>query len=208
MTTGPQIMKAAADQAGCAHIAFDQMATLRSTGVGATDEGGKGICFGLSVTWLEAQKDGKAASFAANANNARGNNTFARSHLMWKNQMSDMWKSLAGLTPAKDSDGFEKRATFRSTDEDDLKKFTAWLGKAMGKRYFMVGVPGHAMAAFGSSCGTLKFYDPNCGVMSSRSAATLAKGLNAFFSDDTIKRSYKSKFGNFVELQVDKLKAA
>ena len=208
MPTGPEIMKAAADASGCSHQPYSQMVSLQGAGVGADMAGGRGICFGLAVTWLEAQMAGTGGDFANSAGDWQGSNVFARSHLMWTNQLSSMWTKLAGLKAATEKDGSSKFKFFDAGDESEIKRLADWLGGASGSRYFMLSITHkHAMAACGSQTGKLKFFDPNSGTMSSRFASKLAKGMLAYFSDPTIKNAYKNNT-NRVVLDVDKFKAA
>ena len=208
MPTGPEIMKAAAVASGCSHQPYSQMDSLQRAGVDADMQGGKGICFGLAVTWLESQMAGTGGDFARKAGDWQGSAVFARSHLMWINQNSEMWSKLAGLKAATDKDGDSKFAYFDAGDEADMKKLADWIGNANGSRYFMLSITHkHAMAACGSRTGELKFFDPNSGTMSTRFAGKLAKGMLAYFSDPKIKNAYKNRT-NRVELDVTKYKAA
>ena len=54
----------------------------------------------------------------------------------------------------------------------------------------MLGVPGHMMAAVGNKFGNCYFFDPNCGVVSSSSSNNLARCLQEYFYDETVRKAY------------------
>jgi hypothetical protein len=203
-------MTAAAAASGCTYTPFSQGRLLERIGDAlapiADDDGGNGICFGLAVAWLEQKIKGEQANFVAHTNAFQNSPIASRSHLFWRNQNDDMWKTLAGLSAAKDDEGSDKTRNF--TMDEDAAAFTSWLAAARRTRYFMVGVPKHAMAAYGSKMGTVAFFDPNAGIVSSMSSSRLAACLSAYFAVDKIKNAYKRSPQNRVILDVKKFKAA
>jgi hypothetical protein len=202
-------MTGAAAASRCTYTPFSQVQLLDLIGAAmspiAADAGGSGICFGLAVAWLEQKIKGEQANFVAHTNAFQTSPIASRSHLFWRNQNDDMWKKLAGLSAAKDEEGSEKTRLFDMSE--GAAEFTNWLAAARGTRYFMVGVPGHAMAAYGSRTGTVAFFDPNAGIVSSMSSSRLAACLSAYFAVEKIKNAYKRSPQNRVVLDAKKFKA-
>ena len=212
MPTVVELMTEAARASNCDHKAFSQMLPVRASGL-AADNGGGGICYGLSVVWLEekfkkamtSHNLGKKASapFLADAAD-HGSKVFARSHLFFTNQLSTDWHAQTGLTPAKDESGTPKSRSFGVPDE--LGKFADWLCAAAGERYFLVHVRGHTMAAVGSRVGRLQFFDPNGGIVSTRFKSRLVTCLTTYFANQKIKEAYREVGTNRLRLTVEKFR--
>ncbi|NEX64814.1 YopT-type cysteine protease domain-containing protein [Noviherbaspirillum galbum] len=197
-----EVFQNAAFQNNCNFSAYGQMDAINAHGVGR-DEGGGGICYGLSVVWLESKMKGTSSAFLHDANQVMSSPVFARSNLIWKNQRNKkMWQELTGLRPAMDKNGAEKQRTF---ELEEMAAFTAWLSSSAGSRYFLVHVPGHTMGACGSKMGKVEFFDPNGGIASSMHASRLAACLTKYFQADEVK-SYKTPVRNKLILTVEKYK--
>ena len=135
MSIGIDAMAAAAKKSGCSHVKFDQMKTIEDIKeyTDDNDQGKHGICYGLSVCWLEAQKKGKAGSFftdlakldmtkkdspgVALLNRAR------QIYIMQKDTLKDVatksvqlkWQKLVGLEMALDKEGDRKSTRLNSS---------------------------------------------------------------------------------------------
>jgi hypothetical protein len=201
-----EILKAAATASGCGYERFSQRAVLNGAGVPAGAEGANGICFGLAVVWLESKLK-RQQDVLLDAYFPRSSGVFSRAHLLWAGQDSAMWKSMTGLTEATQSDGSAKSKDF-DCGADELPAFCNWLASSRSERYFVVKTPTHAMAACGSRDGPLEFFEPNGGLVSSRTAGNLSACLASYFSDALIKDKYKQQPQNRVVLQVAKFKKA
>lgn len=206
MASVVEIMAGAAQAAGCDHIPFSQETDLVSKmrsegGLDGAGFGANGICHGLAVTWMEhVRKGGEDADFIRNAVNWKDSPIAARSHLIYRNQKNiAQWSKLTGFKTAMDEDGKEKIREYDLT-EAEMKLFTAWTSAAIGTRYFVADVKKHSMAAVGSIAGKVRFFDPNGGIVSARSAAAVGRCLYSFFSDEKIKKHY-SGAGAFLSVQ-------
>jgi hypothetical protein len=209
-------MAAAAQSTGCTHVKFEQITLIESIAAYTddNDQGKHGICYGLSVCWLERMKERKDASFFTDLANLDFNNKASpgvallnrarQVYIMQKDVFKEVavksqplkWQKLVGLEAAEE-DGESKTGYYYM---DDMEKLTTWFGKSMGTRYFMVHVPKHSMAASGSKLGAVEFFDPNAGVLQATRSSTLAKGLTAYFSTPAIKKAYSDiVFRPFVE---------
>ncbi len=211
MSAGPQaapksaadMMQEAASANKCDCESFDQMKVITTTTMGDQDAGSKGICYGLSVAWLEHRRDGKESkSFLDDAKNWAISSAFARSHLIWINQNNtDAWQKLTQFKPATDKEGDQKEETFHLGIENDMRKLAGWVAGALGTRYFLVQVPGHTMAACGAKTGVIEFFDPNGGVVGSKSSSSLGDCLFQYFMNQRVKETYG------VTLNVEKYKS-
>ncbi|RNF29280.1 hypothetical protein NM04_18735 [Massilia aurea] len=212
-STGVRIMTPIARDARCDYQPFAQMALLDrvQAGRGALADGAGGVCYGLAVAWLEtmAKKDGDFLDQVADLEHS---STFYRAYTAHRHQevfgaISTSGKWFDGDPYAHDTahrDQFFGRAALTQGYLVDagksrsfglslagMKAFCAWISAAFDKRFFMVSVPGHAMAAIGSRAGKNSFFDPNCGVVSSSSSSALAACLYDYFSNATIKTRYR-----------------
>jgi hypothetical protein len=239
--------------ADCEFQPFSQAMLMDKVASGnALGEGGKGICHGLAVTWLESMvKDG--GDFLGQVADLKGSPLFYRAYISFRRQegyrtISGKWegpttqpeeadvprlvKAAKGpaiprevwdketnkyfgnyatgyIEWAKNSQGADIRSGAREKLVADktlvktgkkksfglslaqMESLCFWLGAASGNRYFLVSIPGHSMAAV-SANGKYRFFDPNCGIVSSRSMRSLAKGLYLYFSSPEIKVPYKT----------------
>ena len=100
MATVVELMAQAAAANGCRHAPYSQMAVIGTTGL--TGQGSHGICFGLSVAWLESKKNGREGGFLADATNWSTSAAFSRSSLIYINQLNDkMWCKLTASGGAR-----------------------------------------------------------------------------------------------------------
>lgn len=200
-----EIMADIAAQNGCTSEPYSQIAVLKNVLIPGM-KGGDGICHGLSVAWLEAIKNGRDGGFLHEASqNWSTGQAFARSYHIWNMQFQEeQWQKLVGLTPALDQDNLEKEKEFQ-IDQQSMLLFAHWLRAGIGTRYFLISVKGHAMAAAGSSTGKLKFFDPNAGVVTTKSASNLANFLSAFLNNELM-RSHYFPYKNGRRIGVKKLK--
>ena len=88
--------------------------------------------------------------------------------------------------------------------DKNMKALTDWFCAAKGTRYFLLHTKGHTMAAVGSKFGTLRFFDLNSGVVSTRYRKHLANFMHNYFNDEDIKPHYKASSG-FMELSGSRL---
>ncbi len=196
MPSPSQILRLSARHNGCSSfIPFGQGSVIANTPTRITPQGGgRGICFGLSVAWLEAHLKNTSVNFTADAQNYLGSNVFSRAHLFWENQNSPMWLRLTGLK-------------FIDNEEfDDMQEFTDFVNGSLRTRYCLVKVRKHAMAACGSLLGGITFFDPNAGIVHTSTSRNMARCLSEYFSDLQIKTMYQRVPQNRVILNVDRFK--
>lgn len=204
-----EIMKAAAQASGCDYSPYNQMAPIAAGALPANDGGG-GICFGLAVTWLEMKlkealtdRESRSRKEWVQRANSHQTSVFAESHLYWREQNGDLWKERTGLRPATKADG-SGQVTFDMADGGCLP-FCKHIGSTLKQGYYLVEIPGHAMAACGNKLGRVQFFDPNAGIVGTFFASKLEKCLSAYFADAFIKTNYKTSPQNHVILTVKTL---
>ncbi|WP_444957083.1 hypothetical protein [Microbulbifer sp. ZKSA002] len=200
--TTPEIMADHAIENNCDHRPYNQRTAL---GLERLD---RGICFGLAVCWLKAAKDGTRDTFFEGITSQQ-TDIYEESHSYWQNQKNlRFWQEPTGLHQSTDK---VVNNTFRAPKEGDdwkgkdMEALTSWFSAAIGTRYFLLHTPHHTMAAIGSKCGSLRFFDPNGGVVSSRCCKSLANCMRDYFNDPAIKPHYKTTYG-YIEITVDKYK--
>lgn len=213
-STGAKIMAPIAQKHGCTFQPFSQMVLLKAaegkTG-GPLVDGANGICHGLAVAWLESMKRGDG-EFIGEVSDLQNSALFYRAYMAYRHQetygmisTSGSFQQGAQRDYAKRGEFFGKKAieqtkALKDTGKEKefgansggMRSFVEWLMAATGKRYFLLHVPKHAMAAVGSKFGTCHFFDPNCGIVSSSSSKALAGCLTEFFSNDKIKTVYQN----------------
>lgn len=212
-----KIMTAIAADTGCQYQPFSQAILLN----GVTDkvggpliEGSNGACHGLAVAWLETMQkmDG---DFVARIGDLEGSPLFYRAYMAHRHQetyglisTSGAWRSddlhkrdwhardrFFGTAAVTQNSGLVDAGKSRSfgLSQAGMEAFCAWLCAAFDRRYFMLSVPNHAMAASGSRLGACSFFDPNCGIVSASSTRLLATCLYRYFSTQKIKIAYKDR---------------
>lgn len=217
-STGAKIMAPIAQKHGCNFQPFSQMVLLKAAEGkvgGPLVEGANGICHGLAIAWLESMKRGDG-DFIGEVSDLENSPLFYRAYMAYRHQATYGMMSTSGSFQPGVKPDYDKRAGFfgsKAVEQTKLLKdtgkekefggnsggmrsFVEWLMAATGKRYFLLHVPRHAMAAVGSKFGTCHFFDPNCGVVSSSSSKALAACLTEFFSDDKIKTVYRNTGGS------------
>lgn len=215
--TGVKIMTPIARAAGCAYQPFAQMKLLASVQTQterhfSLEHGANGVCYGLSVAWIEATMRNNA-NFLDQVADIKDSSMFYRAYMAHRHQQGYRGLSTSGIwsphathkVDDKSHHEFfgdaalvqgtglrhtEKSRSFALTHAG-MAALCTWICAASEKRYFMVSVPKHAMAAIGSRTGKISFFDPNCGIVSSWSARALAKCLFGYFNHPTIKTEYK-----------------
>jgi len=214
-STGVKIMTPIARDTGCKYQPFAQTVLLNGVQakLGAPlVEGARGVCHGLAVAWLETMEK-SGGDFVGQVAEFERSPMFYRAYMAYRHQetfgsisTSGTWRGTdmasrdwsakdrffggAAITQNSGLVDVGKSKSF-GLSQRGMEAFCAWLSAAFGKRYFMVSVPNHAMAAVGSRTGVYSFFDPNCGIVSSSSARDLATCLYRYFSNATIKTAYK-----------------
>lgn len=187
--------------------------------VGPLEHGAGGLCYGLAVAWLETAQR-KGGDFIAQVADLKSSATFYRAYMAYRHQ--DLYGRIS--TSGTWQDGAVHRSDWSAADKffgaaamtqnsrlvdagkarsfglsrSDMEALCVWLGASIDKRYFMLSVPRHAMAAIGSRSGRYSVFDPNCGIVSSLSPRTLAGCLHRYFSDTTIKTLYLGGDANWL----------
>lgn len=180
--------------------------------VGRLQDGADGVCYGLAVAWLETMQR-KGGDFIAQVADLESSSLFYRAYVAFRHQdiyaaisTSGTWQDgdvhrgdrsgadqffgIAAMTQNSRLVDAGKARSF-GLSRGGMDAFCAWLGASFDKRYFMLSVPRHAMAAIGSRSGRYSVFDPNCGIVSALSPRTLAGCLHRYFSDPTIKSLYR-----------------
>ena len=205
----------AARTANCNYRPFNQMELLQSIGYNIDYSPPGGLCYGLSTRWLYRKSKNTGTTFLDDVRVWDRRPDFQASAALQQVQLQhlddkEMLYSAINLQLARDSSGNEKEETFNLPQHDGQAaaiKFAEWIAKSATRRYFLVSVPRHRMAAVGSRFGKLEFFDPNGGIVTTRSTSHMAQFLHAYFNREDVKRAYRSIHG-FVQLTVTKLKAA
>ncbi len=189
-------MSRAARRNGCSFIPFDQGRLIdKAPAYIPPPGGGDGICYGLAVAWLEASLKNTSFNFTANARNYMGSNVFARAHLFWCNQRnSQMWKDLTGLSYLDDKVVYDMRA------------LTRFVGGALRKRYCLIKLPGHSMAAWGSIPSGVTFFDSNSGIVYSANKESIAQCLHEYFYAPTLQTLYNQLPQDKVTFLIERFK--
>lgn len=211
-------IKPIAKAASCTYVPFNQMALIgqveQFTGGGIFSEGHKGICHGLAVAWLEAQHQGLSSKkFVDDVSNFKASGTFYRSYMAYRHQMTYLSMGVKGgesRTGSKQSyvdgraffgDGaivqngiLRPQAVPNKTwamNKAKMLDLTTELCSSTSKKYFLLSVPGHAMAAVGSKLGHCNFFDPNAGMVYSMRKDRVATAMFNWFSHPTMSKEYK-----------------
>jgi len=179
--------------------------------VGQLQHGAGGICYGLAVAWLETAQR-KGGDFITQVADLESSPMFYRAYVAHRHQQTygristsgiwyddgahgndwsaaDPFFGTAAMTQNSRLVDAGKERSF-GLSQGGMEAFCAWLGASVNKRYFMLSIPGHAMAAIGSRSGRYSVFDPNCGIVSSLSPRTLATCLHRYFSHARIKPRY------------------
>lgn len=209
--TGVKLMKPIAEKQGCGYVPFGQSKLIQeveTTVCTALGEGHNGICYGLAVAWLEAlHKSSDSSAFVKDVSDLENSATFYRSYCAYRHQ--ETYKFLNSGVMSGENYGAKdkffgvgaiqqngilkdtnKSKTFAATS-GGMDELAAWLCASLSKRYFMLSVKGHAMAAIGSKAGQCSFFDPNAGIIYSMSKSKIAKSMFSFFSLQKIRDLYR-----------------
>lgn len=195
---GTGFMKTAATTAGCEVVAeYDQMEHIKDLGSTIPDDGGKGICYGLSVLYLDVCSD-----------TATRQNFFkvllstpaeaVKAYQIYKVQKNlPKWEETVGLVAATEKDGTRKIKNINlkpGTRVEESKVFADWQAAATGKRMFMVSSSKHAMAAYGGT--NQHFFDPNSGEVKCTDKAKMADFYAAYFAEPKIVATYGNSYND------------
>lgn len=201
-------MTAAAQANNCAYTVFSQSILVESVAQanGGYFDGRAGVCFGLAITWLESRMRGEDdEDYVLNTFTFMESNHYARSHLMWKNQRSDMWEKLASLKPAG---GVKTFILSQEAHTEEVGKLVRWIRNSSGERFFLLSTHNHALAAYKSPNGRLEFFDPNAGIVSSGDVDQLITCLDTYLDTQRIRESYGVVNVNRITFEVQKFKKA
>lgn len=213
-----KLMEPIAKRVGPTHVPFNQMQLISSvetmTG-GDLAEGHRGICYGLSVAWLEAMhQNSNSSAFVDEVSDVNKSGLFYRSYMAYRHQ--DTYKHLNSGTmtgknfSAKDKffdiGAIEQNNILKATGNSrsfggshgELKNLTQFLCSNGSKRYFMLHIPGHAMAGVGSKRGHCSFFDPNFGIVYSMFADRVARCFFDFVSNAKVKAVYSPAPANWL----------
>lgn len=187
-------MEQAALQSGCRYeVEFSQSglaSAWRSQGPLRDGPGQGGICWGLSLVWLQHEKSGGHGEFFQSIRAPKSTSLLTKATTLQSvvQRLSDGMECAAvacGLhaTAPHQAHAGESPACryFSIQDAADMQELAAWLGKALGYRSFLINTDRHSMAAHGSKAGALKFFDPNFGVVSSPFSRNLGDFFRRFF---------------------------
>jgi len=212
---GPAILQGAIQGTKCTVQTFDQLdylntlkATWKTSLNDCFDEGANGICYGLSLLYLQSRSaKTKDKTFLADLEDIEHSGAFNKACLIYIQQKGSVSKAyaLAGLEQGL------------STVKPIVGTFPAWVPPTAiftkeklaelvtDGKLWTVGVPKHTMAAFTPSGGPYRFFDPNSGVLKCASDTDFVKAINAYFSDAVIHGHYKQSYtraANTAELVV------
>lgn len=190
-----QNMEKAAQVAGCGYRRFSQCEILQAMHTQRGEMDLDGLCYGMSVLWLESQHRGTSAQFPNTAQQWQTGSKLQRANDISHHQVQPAQvESAIGLHPALTPDGDQKQNFFRIgrwENESDAHAFAEWMAAAAHRRYFMVSVPHHEMSAAGSRFGTLEFFDSNGGVVSTRWVHVMGTFLQMYFNSPEVREAYR-----------------
>lgn len=173
---------------GCGHRPFSMVQEIGKSGLPEGDLARGGICYGLCITWIEAQLEKTGRRFEHDAAIGTNRGIFDRSQEIWASQLERHWVTEIGLE-ATSANG-AKEMTFSPREEEDLRGFVRWMRASAGVRYFMIDTHDHQMAARGSKAGLLSFFDPNAGTVTTAVASRLAGCLHEFYNIPKVRACY------------------
>lgn len=197
----PNEMEEVAKEAGCEYAyPFSQVKLLESNPqVKSAVDDPSGICWGLSFVWMEYKVSKSYERFLADLGDVAHSAAMLKAAGLYrivqaKPDRIAQAAATCGLTPCTNDEGNVKTkdGMVAADMEGEMRGLADWLGAAMGNRYFLVETGKHAMAASGSKLGQLEFFDPNFGMVTCRSANTMATFFHKYFNKDRIKQAYWS----------------
>ena len=106
---------------------------------------------------------------------------------------------------ARDEEDERKTREIRTSNEEELRKFTKWISSTRAKRYYFIHLRKHAMGLTGSWGGPYKFFDPNGGIVTSRDVSQMGKFMKDYFVDSPMRQNYEFGRGA-VCFEVEKIK--
>lgn len=217
---GIDALKAAARTSGCdVEEAFAQMAHVMRTWANPTYGANQdtGICSGLAGVWLDLLQKGEANTFRARVTGADpAKDLRNQAAQWWRNQTERPWLDSGDLEDSGKSHTYEltirqpraKTAADRYVIANDtITEMVNWLNATTGKRrFFLIHVPGHSMAAAKNRKGRIRFYDPNGGVVGSWLSGRIASFLRLYLTTPKIFDAYAKDVlrRNTIPLSVEK----
>lgn len=187
------IMLTATTQAGGRYVPWNQY--LMAKGKLYNEWLGRGMCRGLSVKFLEVERDGGNFVEEVTANALEIHDRYNKPALVKEifdaavpgnigddaKELHDFMKSEYGFKHVV-SEKFGSIAGFQSHE-----RFAKFVGHS--PYYYLISVPSHAMACAANK-GRKVFFEPNSGIGHFQNTAQLVKFSVAYFGHPEIKRLY------------------